>query len=261
MSDQIKISVDGKSIQVAADQRPTHLFEDNSNVVVCRINGVLSDLWSGLKDGDAVESVSIDSPDGLNVLRHSTAHVLAQAVQEVFPETKLGIGPPIRDGFYYDFDPKNPFTPSDLEKLESAMRKIVKAGQRFRRRVTNEKDALAELKSEPYKCELIGLKSGATDDDSSVEVGGAELTIYDNLGRDGNPVWSDLCRGPHLPSTKHILAFKLMRAAGAYWRGSEKNPMLQRIYGTAWPTVEAQDAYLHLLEEACLLYTSPSPRD
>ena len=250
MSDQIKISVDGKSIQVAADQRPTHLFEDNSNVVVCRINGVLSDLWSELKDGDKVESVSIDSPDGLNVLRHSTAHVLAQAVQEVFPETKLGIGPPIRDGFYYDFDPKNPFTPSDLEKLESAMRKIVKAGQRFRRRVTNEKDALAELKSEPYKCELIGLKSGATDDDSSVEVGGAELTIYDNLGRDGNPVWSDLCRGPHLPSTKHIPAFKLMRAAGAYWRGSEKNPMLQRIYGTAWPTVEAQDAYLHLLEEA-----------
>ena len=250
MSDQIKISIDGKSSQVAADQRPTHLFEANSDVVVCRINGQLSDLWSELKDGDVVESVSIDSPDGLNVLRHSTAHVLAQAVQEVFPETKLGIGPPIRDGFYYDFDPKNPFTPSDLEKLESAMRKIVKAGQRFRRRVTNEKDALAELKSEPYKCELIGLKSGAAEDDSAVEVGGAELTIYDNLGRDGNPVWSDLCRGPHLPSTKHIPAFKLMRAAGAYWRGSEKNPMLQRIYGTAWPTVEALDAYLHLLEEA-----------
>jgi threonyl-tRNA synthetase len=250
MSNQIKISVESKSVEIAADQRPTHLFESNSDVVVCRINGNLSDLWSELKEGDVVEAVSIDSPDGLNVLRHSTAHVLAQAVQEVFPETKLGIGPPIRDGFYYDFDPKNPFTPSDLEKLESAMRKIIKAGQRFRRRVTNEKDALAELKGEPYKCELIGLKSGATEDDSSVEVGGAELTIYDNLGRDGNPVWSDLCRGPHLPSTKHIPAFKLMRAAGAYWRGSEKNPMLQRIYGTAWPTVEALDAYLHLLEEA-----------
>ena len=250
MSAQIKITVDGQVQQVAADQRPTHLFQDNAEIVVCKINGELKDLWSELSDGDVVESVAISTPDGLNVLRHSTAHVLAQAVQEVFPETKLGIGPPIRDGFYYDFDPKDPFTPSDLEKLESAMRKIVKAGQRFRRRVTTEKDALAELKSEPYKCELIGLKAGETADESSVEVGGTELTIYDNLGRDGNPVWSDLCRGPHLPSTKHIPAFKLMRAAGAYWRGSEKNPMLQRIYGTAWPTQEAQDAYLHLLEEA-----------
>ena len=250
MSAQIKITVDGQVQQVAADQRPTHLFQDNAEIVVCKINGELKDLWSELSDGDVVESVAISSPDGLNVLRHSTAHVLAQAVQEVFPETKLGIGPPIRDGFYYDFDPKDPFTPSDLEKLESAMRKIVKAGQRFRRRVTTEKDALAELKSEPYKCELIGLKAGDAADESSVEVGGTELTIYDNLGRDGNPVWSDLCRGPHLPSTKHIPAFKLMRAAGAYWRGSEKNPMLQRIYGTAWPTQEAQDAYLHLLEEA-----------
>ena len=250
MSAQIKITVDGQVQQVAADQRPTHLFQDNAEIVVCKINGELKDLWSELSDGDVVESVAISSPDGLNVLRHSTAHVLAQAVQEVFPETKLGIGPPIRDGFYYDFDPKDPFTPSDLEKLESAMRKIVKAGQRYRRRVTTDKDALAELKSEPYKCELIGLKAGDTADESSVEVGGTELTIYDNLGRDGNPVWSDLCRGPHLPSTKHIPAFKLMRAAGAYWRGSEKNPMLQRIYGTAWPTQEAQDAYLHLLEEA-----------
>ncbi|MCX6449191.1 MAG: threonine--tRNA ligase, partial [Actinobacteria bacterium] len=167
MSGQIKISVDGKSLQVAADQRPTHLFEGKGDVVVCRINGELRDLWSELKDGDLVEAVAIDSPDGLNVLRHSTAHVLAQAVQEVFPETKLGIGPPIRDGFYYDFDPKNPFTPSDLEKLESAMRKIIKSGQRFRRRVTSEKDALAELKSEPYKCELIGFKSASADDGSS----------------------------------------------------------------------------------------------
>jgi len=250
VSGQIKVTVDGKSTSIDPDKRPTHLFEERSDVVVCRINGQLQDLWSPLKDLDVVESVSIDSPDGLNVLRHSTAHVLAQAVQEVFPETKLGIGPPIRDGFYYDFDPKNPFTPSDLEKLESAMRKIIKAGQRFRRRVVTEKDALAELKAEPYKCELIGLKSAAIEGDSSVEVGGTELTIYDNLGRYGNPVWSDLCRGPHLPSTKHIPAFKLMRSAGAYWRGSEKNPMLQRIYGTAWPTQQAQDDYLHLLEEA-----------
>jgi threonyl-tRNA synthetase len=175
--------------------------------------------------------------------------VLAQAVQEVFPDTKLGIGPPITDGFYYDFDPQKPFTPDDLVKLESAMRKIIKAGQRFRRRVTSEADALKELSAEPYKCELIGLKSGS-DDESSVEVGGAELTIYDNLGRDGQPLWSDLCRGPHLPSTKHIPAFKLMRTAAAYWRGSEKNPMLQRIYGTAWPSQEELDAYLALLAEA-----------
>ncbi|MFM8628163.1 MAG: threonine--tRNA ligase [Candidatus Nanopelagicus sp.] len=250
MSAQIKITVNGQLKEVASDQKPTHLFQELTDVVVCRINGELRDLWSDLTNGDVVESVSITSEDGLNVLRHSTAHVLAQAVQEVFPETKLGIGPPIRDGFYYDFDPKEPFTPSDLEKLESAMRKIIKAGQRFRRRVTNEKDALKELKAEPYKCELIGLKSSNPGDESSVEVGGSVLTIYDNLGRDGNPVWSDLCRGPHLPSTKQIPAFKLMRAAGAYWRGSEKNPMLQRIYGTAWPTQEAQDAYLHLLEEA-----------
>ena len=250
MSAQIKITVDGKSQTVTADQKPTHLFEDQKDVVICRVNGELRDLWSDLADGDLVESVLISSADGLNVLRHSTAHVLAQAVQEVFPQTKLGIGPPITDGFYYDFDPKNPFTPDDLEKLESAMRKIIKAGQRFRRRVVSEKEGLTELKDEPYKCELIGLKSNDANDESSVEVGGSVLTIYDNLGRDGNPVWRDLCRGPHLPSTKHIPAFKLMRAAGAYWRGSEKNPMLQRIYGTAWPTQEGLDQYLHLLAEA-----------
>ncbi len=250
MSAQIKITVDGKSQTINADQKPTHLFEDQKDVVVCRVNGELKDLWIDLADGDVVESVLISSADGLNVLRHSTAHVLAQAVQEVFPQTKLGIGPPITDGFYYDFDPKNPFTPDDLEKLESAMRKIIKAGQRFRRRVVSEKEGLTELKDEPYKCELIGLKSNDANDESSVEVGGSVLTIYDNLGRDGNPVWRDLCRGPHLPSTKHIPAFKLMRAAGAYWRGSEKNPMLQRIYGTAWPTQEGLDQYLHLLAEA-----------
>ena len=248
---QISIKVNGVSNSVESDQRPTHLFSEDSAVVVCKINGELKDLWTELKDGDVVESVSIESPEGLAVLRHSTAHVLAQAVQEVYPETKLGIGPPVTDGFYYDFDPKNPFTPEDLEKLESAMRKIVKAGQRFRRRVVTDKEALSELKAEPYKCELIGLKSSASaEDGSSVEVGSGELTIYDNLGRDGQPVWSDLCRGPHLPSTKHIPAFKLMRTAAAYWRGSEKNPMLQRIYGTAWPSQEKLDSYLEMLAEA-----------
>ena len=246
---QISITVDGAALKLEADQRPTHIFADNKDVVVCRVNGVLKDLWTELSDGDFVESVLISSPDGLAVLRHSTAHVMAQAVQEVYANTRLGIGPPIKDGFYYDFDPTNTFNPDDLVKIESAMRKIVKEGQRFRRRVTTEADALKELAHEPYKCELIGIK-GPAGEEASVEVGGAELTIYDNLGRDGNPVWSDLCRGPHLPSTKHIPAFKLMRTAAAYWRGSEKNPMLQRIYGTAWPSQDELNAYLELLAEA-----------
>ena len=246
---QISITVDGAALKLEADQRPTHIFADNKEVVVCRVNGALKDLWTELSDGDVVESILISSPDGLAVLRHSTAHVMAQAVQEVYANTRLGIGPPIKDGFYYDFDPVNTFNPDDLVKIESAMRKIVKEGQRFRRRVTTEAEALKELAHEPYKCELIGIK-GPAGEEASVEVGGSELTIYDNLGRDGNPVWSDLCRGPHLPSTKHIPAFKLMRTAAAYWRGSEKNPMLQRIYGTAWPSQDELNAYLELLAEA-----------
>ena len=246
---QISITVDGAALKIEADQRPTHIFADNKEVVVCRVNGVLKDLWTELSEGDVLESVLISSPDGLAVLRHSTAHVMAQAVQEVYANTRLGIGPPIKDGFYYDFDPTNTFNPDDLVKIESAMRKIVKEGQRFRRRVTTEAEALNELAHEPYKCELIGIK-GPAGEEASVEVGGSELTIYDNLGRDGNPVWSDLCRGPHLPSTKHIPAFKLMRTAAAYWRGSEKNPMLQRIYGTAWPSQDELNAYLELLAEA-----------
>lgn len=244
----IDITVDGKACSVASDSRPTNIFADNKDIVVARINGFLKDLWSDLSQGDVVEGVSISSPDGLAVLRHSTAHVMAQAVQELYANTRLGIGPPIKDGFYYDFDPTNTFNPDDLVKIESAMRKIIKEGQRFRRRVISEADALKELAHEPYKCELIGIK-GAAGDEASVEVGGAELTMYENLGRDGNPVWSDLCRGPHLPSTKHIPAFKLMRTAAAYWRGSEKNPMLQRIYGTAWPSQDELNGYLELLAE------------
>ena len=246
---QISITVDGAKLQVEADQRPTHIFAENKEIVVCKVNGVLKDLWTDLVDGDVVEGILISSPTGLEVLRHSTAHVMAQAVQEVYANTRLGIGPPIKDGFYYDFDPENTFNPDDLTKIESAMRKIIKEGQRFKRRVTTEAEALKELAHEPYKCELIGIK-GSAGEEASVEVGGAELTIYDNLGRDGNPVWSDLCRGPHLPSTKHIPAFKLMRTAAAYWRGSEKNPMLQRIYGTAWPSQDELNAYLELLAEA-----------
>ena len=246
---QISITVNGGATSIEADQRPTHIFQEDKEIVVCRINGALKDLWTQLSDGDVVEGVSISSPEGLVVLRHSTAHVLAQAVQQLFSDTRLGIGPPIVDGFYYDFDPAKPFTPEDLVALESAMKKIIKDGQRFRRRVVTETEARAELAHEPYKCELIGLK-GNLIDESNVEVGGTELTIYDNLGRDGQPVWSDLCRGPHLPSTKLIPAFKLMRSAGAYWRGSEKNPMLQRIYGTAWPSQDGLNTYLDFLLEA-----------
>ena len=256
MSASITVLLDGKKVTVTEDQKAHHLFGDATKVgsdavVVCRINGEVKDLWTDLREGDVIEGIRIDSADGLNVLRHSTAHVLAQAVQQLFPQTRLGIGPPITDGFYYDFDPKEPFTPADLESLETAMRKIIKEGQRFKRRVTDEQAALSELKDEPYKCELISLKGRSDETEgASVEVGAGELTIYDNLGRDGEPVWSDLCRGPHLPSTKYIPAFKLMRSAAAYWRGSEKNPMLQRIYGTAWASSEALDAYLTMLAEA-----------
>ena len=246
---KISVTVDGTATSIEADQKPTQIFAESKEIVVCKVNGVLRDLWTDLADGDVIQGISISSAEGLSVLRHSTAHVMAQAVQQVFAQTRLGIGPPITDGFYYDFEPTNAFNPDDLEKIESAMRKIVKDGQRFKRRVVTEADALKELAHEPYKCELIGIKGGATDE-TSVEVGGAELTIYDNLGRDGQPVWSDLCRGPHLPSTKHIPAFKLMRSAAAYWRGNEKNPMLQRIYGTAWPSQDELNAHLELLAEA-----------
>jgi threonyl-tRNA synthetase len=220
-------------------------------VVVRDGEGRLRDLdWA--PDAEAtVEPVPVDSPDGLTVLRHSTAHVLAQAVQDLFPEAKLGIGPPIENGFYYDFDVARPFHPEDLEKLERRMQEIVKSGQVFRRRRFGSLDeAKQELVGEPYKLELVDIK-GDVDATEVMEVGGGELTIYDNVdAKSGSRVWGDLCRGPHLPSTKHIGAFKLMRTAAAYWRGSEKNPQLQRVYGTAWPTRDALKAYLAMLEEA-----------
>ncbi|WP_433538185.1 threonine--tRNA ligase [Micromonospora sp. CA-249363] len=221
-------------------------------VVVRDPQGQLRDLdWSPAED-TTVEPVSLDSPDGLNVLRHSTAHVLAQAVQDVFPEAKLGIGPPIENGFYYDFDVDKPFQPDDLAKLEKRMQEIVKSGQRFRRRRFGSLDeARAELADEPFKLELIEVKGEGLDTDEVMEVGGGELTIYDNLdAKEDKVCWSDLCRGPHLPTTRLIGAFKLMRSAAAYWRGSEKNPQLQRVYGTAWPTRDELKAYLKLLEEA-----------
>ncbi|GIJ28026.1 threonine--tRNA ligase [Micromonospora qiuiae] len=221
-------------------------------VVVRDPQGVLRDLdWKPAEE-TVVEPVALDSPDGLNVLRHSAAHVLAQAVQDVFPEAKLGIGPPIENGFYYDFAVDRPFQPDDLTKLEKRMQEIVKSGQRFRRRRFESLDeAKAELAAEPFKLELIDVKGEGLDSSQVMEVGGGELTIYDNLAADEDKVcWSDLCRGPHLPNTRLIGAFKLMRSAAAYWRGSEKNPQLQRVYGTAWPTRDALKAYLKLLEEA-----------
>jgi threonyl-tRNA synthetase len=246
----LNLVVDGEPRSVPEGSTGFTLFADRREVVVLRIDGQLRDLATVLVDGQSIDGVTIDEPDGLAVLRHSTAHVLAQAVQQVFPDAKLGIGPPIENGFYYDFDVDVPFTPDDLKTLEKHMERIVKQGQRFVRRPVSDDDARAELAHEPYKLELIGLKGGAVDDDV-MEVGGGELTIYDNVNaKTGEREWGDLCRGPHVPTTRLIPAFKLMRSAAAYWRGSEKNPQLQRIYGTAWPSRDELKQYLTFLEEA-----------
>jgi len=253
MSGQITVTIAGDERSVARGTTAAELFEGDRSIVVARIGDRLVDLAHELHDGDVVEPVGIDSTDGLDVLRHSTAHVLAQAVQQVNPKARLGIGPPIRDGFYYDFDVDVPFTPDDLKELERVMQRIVNEGQTFSRRVTSDDEARDELADEPYKLELIGLKGNAADaaEGAEAEVGGGELTIYDNRRRDGELAWKDLCRGPHLPDTKLIgNAFKLTRSAAAYWRGSEKNPQLQRIYGTAWPSKEDMRAYLDRLAEA-----------
>lgn len=229
------------------------LFDGDRSIVAARVAGQLKDLAYELAEGDEVEPVEITSQDGLDILRHSTAHVMAQAVQELFPEAKLGIGPPIKDGFYYDFDVETPFHPDDLKRIEKKMQEIIKRGQRFSRRPVTDEAAREELSAEPYKLELIGLKGSAADaaEGASAEVGAGELTIYDNLdAKSGELCWRDLCRGPHLPTTRNIPAFKLMRSAAAYWRGSEKNPQLQRIYGTAWPTKDELKAYLDFLVEA-----------
>ncbi|MEU9372554.1 threonine--tRNA ligase [Streptomyces sp. NPDC048255] len=228
------------------------LYAQDRTVIAARVNGELRDLGSTVVGGESVEPVEISSEDGLNILRHSTAHVMAQAVQELFPEAKLGIGPPVQNGFYYDFDVARPFTPDDLKAIEKKMQEIQKRGQKFARRVVTDEAAREELADEPYKLELIGIKgSAATDDGANVEVGSGELTIYDNLdAKTGELCWKDLCRGPHLPTTRNIPAFKLMRNAAAYWRGSEKNPMLQRIYGTAWPSKDELKAHLDFLAEA-----------
>jgi threonyl-tRNA synthetase len=263
VSPQITVSVAGDERAVAAGTTAGEALLDGSldglsasgphAVVVARVGGELRDLSHVLAAGDVVEPVTIDSPEGLAVLRHSSAHVLAQAVQQINPKARLGIGPPVRDGFYYDFDVDTPFTPDDVKALEKAMQKIVNEGQAFSRRVVTDDEARSELADEPYKLELIGLKGGAAAaaEGAEAEVGSGELTIYDNRRRDGSVAWKDLCRGPHLPTTKLIgNSYKLMRTAAAYWRGSEKNPQLQRVYGTAWPTKDELKAYLERLAEA-----------
>ncbi|SNS48822.1 threonyl-tRNA synthetase [Geodermatophilus pulveris] len=249
----------GTTAQDALKAAGTPLKGPDGAVVVRDLaTGDLRDLsWAPAADAD-VEPVPAASPEGRAVIRHSAAHVLAQAVQDLFPGTRLGIGPPVENGFYYDFDPERPFTPEDLQALEKRMTEIVRAGQRFSRREVSDDDARAELAHEPYKLELIGLKGGAGQEGAvedtegaSVEVGGAQLTMYDNLdARTGERVWTDLCRGPHLPRTSGIPAFSLTRSAAAYWRGSEQNPQLQRVYGTAWESREAHKAHLEQVAEA-----------
>ncbi|MFD5225517.1 threonine--tRNA ligase [Microbacterium sp. NPDC058342] len=221
-----------------------------------RVNGVLKDLAATVAESDVVDPVTVDSKDGLDILRHSTAHVLAQAVQRIRPTAKLGIGPFITDGFYYDFGVDEPFTPEDLKAISKEMQRIVRDGQRFTRRVVTEDEARAELAHEPFKLELIDLAGGPGSgadaaEGASVEVGAGELTIYDNVAKDGEVAWKDLCRGPHVPSTRMLgNGWDLTRVAAAYWRGSEKNPQLQRIYGTAWPSKDELRAYQERLAEA-----------
>ncbi|MGO1725433.1 threonine--tRNA ligase [Glutamicibacter ardleyensis] len=254
MSEQRTLTIDGEQVQVDAGTTGLQFYAKDKDVVVMHVDGVLRDLARELEEGTTVTRVTISDPEGLEVLRHSTAHVMAQAVQQLRPDSKLGIGPYITDGFYFDFDVEEPFTPEDLKQLEKMMQKIINQNQLFARREVTPDEAKAEMADEPYKCELL---AKADSDDTSgegvnVEVAAGETTIYDNVDRkSGDTVWKDLCRGPHLPNTKLIKnAFALTRSAAAYWLGSEKNKQLQRIYGTAWPTKEDLKAYQERLAEA-----------
>ena len=251
MPEIIELTLQGSSTSVASGATGFELFQDKK-VVAQRVNGEVKDLAHKLSAGDKVEAVQIDSPEGLSILRHSTAHVLAQAVQNINPDARLGIGPPITDGFYYDFDVAEPFTPESLKALEKEMDRIIRSGQRFVRRVVSDAEAAKELAAEPNKLELISLKSSENLAEGAAEVGSGELTIYDNVDpQSGEVVWKDLCRGPHLPNTRMIgNGYSLTRLAAAYWRGNEANKQLQRIYGTAWPSKEELKAHLERLEEA-----------
>ena len=251
MPENIQLTLDGVSTSVSAGSTGFELFQDKK-VIAQRVNGELRDLAHKVSEKDVVEAVAIDSPDGLNILRHSTAHVLAQAVQKINPDARLGIGPPITDGFYYDFDVAEPFTPELLKTLEKEMERIIRSGQRFVRRVVSDAEAAKELALEPNKLELISLKSSENLAEGAAEVGSGELSIYDNVDpQSGEVVWKDLCRGPHLPNTRMIgNGFSLTRLAAAYWRGNEANKQLQRIYGTAWPSKDELKSHLERLEEA-----------
>ncbi|NDK30441.1 threonine--tRNA ligase [Nesterenkonia haasae] len=253
MSEQISITLNGAPTTLEAGTTGSTLFEDSPTVVVMKVGGELWDLSREIPDGAAIEPVEISAEDGLNVLRHSTAHVMAQAVQQLFPGSKLGIGPYITDGFYFDFDVEHPFTPDDLKKIEKSMQKIINQTQTFEREVVTLDEAKSRMADEPYKLELLGVRDEAEEaaEGAAMEVGGDTITLYHNVDRRGERVWTDLCRGPHLPHTKLIAnAYSVMRAAGAYWRGKETNPQLQRLYGTAWPTKEDLKAYKERLAEA-----------
>lgn len=248
----MSVTIDGDAKEIAPGTTGLDLFFTNKNIVAMKIDGQQKDLFVEVPEGSAVETITKDSDEGLEILRHSAAHVLAQAVQELHPEATLGIGPPIEDGFYYDFDVETPFTPEDLKALEKRMARIVKEGQTFRRRVVTEDEVQEELAAEPYKLELVADNFGApTEGDEAVEVGGDELTIYDNVRRTGETAWKDLCRGPHVPTTKYLgNSFGLTRSAAAYWRGNENNEQLQRIYGTGWANKDDLVAYRNRLAEA-----------
>ncbi len=254
MLEQITLTVDGEQREVNAGTTGAELYFDDREVVVMHVDGVLRDLARPLEAGTTVERVTIDSPAGLEVLRHSTAHVMAQAVQQLRPDAKLGIGPYITDGFYFDFDVAEPFTPEDLKTLEKMMLKIVNQNQKFARRVVTEDEARKAMANEPYKLELLNKanEADAAGEGVNIEVGAGEITVYENVDRkSGDVVWCDLCRGPHLPNTKLISnAFALTRTSAAYWLGNQNNQQLQRIYGTAWPTKEALKAYQERIAEA-----------
>ncbi|WEV64837.1 threonine--tRNA ligase [Bifidobacterium sp. ESL0732] len=247
----ISIKLNGSAKEVEATQTGTDLFAEDKNIIAVRLNGKPRDLYTPLHDGDSVEPIALDSEDGLAIMRHSATHVMAQAVQEIRPDAKLGIGPAIKNGFYYDFDVDKPFTPDDLKEIDKRMKRIIKSSQSFRRRVVSEDEARKEEADQPYKLELIGKKKEDIDETVGTEVPNqGEITMYDNLDRDGNIVWKDLCQGPHLPNTRYIKAFKLERTAAAYWLGDEHNPSMQRIYGTAWASKEDLKAYQARMEEA-----------
>jgi threonyl-tRNA synthetase len=239
MKPSIKIEVNGKTRPYPAGVTPEEILRENPDengreCLAAELNGAAVDLYAPLTDSGKLSFISVKSEKGLEILRHSTSHVMAQAVKELFPEALVTIGPAIEDGFYYDFDTPRPFTPEDLEKIESRMKEIVKSKLPFRRMVMTKEEAIQFFrdKGESYKVELL----------NAIEAD--EVSLYSQGG------FTDLCRGPHIPDSSFIKAFKLTKVAGAYWRGDERNPMLQRIYGAAFQSQEALKQYLHFLEEA-----------